>query len=43
MQKEGSDMAIDLNTMPRLGFGMMRLPQKDGEIDIEHVCRMADE
>ena len=42
MQKEGSRMAIDLSRMPKLGFGMMRLPQKDGEIDIDHVCRMAD-
>ena len=33
---------IDLNTMPRLGFGLMRLPQKDGAIDIGEVCRMAD-
>ncbi|MBR6401882.1 MAG: aldo/keto reductase [Eubacterium sp.] len=28
--------------MPKLGFGMMRLPEKDGEIDIEHVKRMVD-
>ena len=35
-------MSIDLNTMPKLGFGMMRLPEKDGKIDIEHVCRMVD-
>ena len=35
-------MAIDLEKMPKLGFGMMRLPQKDGAIDIGHVCRMAD-
>ena len=28
--------------MPKLGFGMMRLPEKDGVIDIEHVCRMVD-
>ena len=25
-----------------LAFGMMRLPQKDGEIDLPQVCRMAD-
>lgn len=25
-----------------LGFGMMRLPMKDGKIDNEHVCRMVD-
>ena len=36
-------MSIDLCKMPRLGFGLMRLPQKEGKIDIEQVCRMADE
>ena len=36
-------MSIDLNAMPKLGFGLMRLPEKDGKIDIPHVCRMADE
>ncbi|MCR5673343.1 MAG: aldo/keto reductase [Lachnospiraceae bacterium] len=35
-------MSIDLNNMPKLGFGMMRLPEKDGVIDHEHVCRMVD-
>lgn len=35
-------MSIDLSKMPKLGFGMMRLPEKDGEIDIEHVKRMVD-
>ena len=35
-------MSIDLTKMPKLGFGMMRLPEKDGAIDIEHVCRMVD-
>ena len=35
-------MSIDLNKMPKLGFGLMRLPQKDGAIDIGEVCRMAD-
>ncbi len=35
-------MSIDLTKMPKLGFGLMRLPEKDGEIDIEHVCRMVD-
>ena len=30
-------MSIDLNTMPKLGFGLMRLPEKDGKIDISHV------
>ena len=35
-------MSIDLNTMPKLGFGLMRLPEKDGKIDMEHLCRMVD-
>ena len=35
-------MPIDVNKMPRLGFGLMRLPQKDGKIDHEQVCRMVD-
>jgi len=35
-------MGIDLNTMPKLGFGLMRLPEKDGKIDHEHLCRMVD-
>ena len=33
---------IDTKKMPRLGFGMMRLPQKDGKIDHEQVCKMVD-
>ncbi len=28
--------------MPKLGFGLMRLPEKNGEIDIERVSRMVD-
>ncbi len=35
-------MSIDLNTMPKLGFGLMRLPEQDGVIDHEQVCRMVD-
>ena len=35
-------MSIDLTKMPKLGFGLMRLPEKDGVIDHEHVCRMVD-
>ena len=35
-------MSIDLSSMPKLGFGLMRLPEKDGVIDHEHVCRMVD-
>ncbi|MBR4412897.1 MAG: aldo/keto reductase, partial [Lachnospiraceae bacterium] len=28
--------------MPKLGFGLMRLPEKDGVIDHEQLCRMVD-
>ncbi|MCR5214771.1 MAG: aldo/keto reductase [Eubacterium sp.] len=35
-------MSIDLSTMPKIGFGLMRLPEKDGEIDIERVKTMVD-
>ena len=35
-------MAINLNEMPKLGFGLMRLPEKDGEIRMDEVCRMVD-
>ena len=35
-------MSIQLDTMPKLGFGLMRLPEKEGKIDIEHVCHMVD-
>ena len=35
-------MSIDLNAMPKLGFGLMRLPEQDGKIDLDQVCRMAD-
>ncbi|MCR5358197.1 MAG: aldo/keto reductase [Lachnospiraceae bacterium] len=35
-------MSINLTTMPKLGFGLMRLPERDGVIDHEHVCRMVD-
>lgn len=35
-------MSIDYGKMPKLGFGLMRLPEKDGAIDMEHVCRMVD-
>ena len=33
---------IDLTKMPKLGFGLMRLPEKDGAIDMDTVCRMVD-
>ena len=35
-------MSIDLNRMPKLGFGLMRLPEADGKIDLPAVCRMVD-
>lgn len=28
--------------MPKLGFGLMRLPEKNGEIDLAQVCAMTD-
>ena len=36
-------MSIDLSKMPKLGFGLMRLPENDKVIDHEHLCRMVDE
>lgn len=30
------------NSMPKLGFGLMRLPRKDGEIDMPQLNRMVD-
>ena len=36
-------MAVDISKMPRLGFGLMRLPSKDENIDLDRVCRMVDE
>ena len=39
---KGGFMGIDLTKMPKLGFGLMRLPQKDGSIDLERVCSMVD-
>ena len=35
-------MSINLEIMPKLGFGLMRLPEQDGKIDLEQVCQMAD-
>ena len=35
-------MSIDLSKMPKLGFGLMRLPENDGVIDHEQVCHMVD-
>ena len=34
--------AIDLSKMPKLCFGLMRLPETDGKIDHEEVCNMVD-
>ncbi len=28
--------------IPKLGFGLMRLPQKDGQIDLEQTKAMVD-
>ena len=27
---------------PKLGFGLMRLPYKDGQVDIPQTCEMVD-
>jgi len=35
-------MSININEMPKIGFGLMRLPERDGAIDIEQVSQMAD-
>ena len=35
-------MSVDLSKMPKLGFGLMRLPELNGEIDLDEVCRMVD-
>lgn len=29
-------MSVDVTKMPKLGFGLMRLPEKDGELDLNH-------
>ncbi len=41
--KEVFCISIDVEKMPKLGFGLMRLPVKEDEIDIEAVSRMVDE
>ncbi len=33
---------IQAEKMPKLGFGLMRLPQNEGEVDMDAVKRMAD-
>lgn len=35
-------MSVDKNCMPKLGFGLMRLPENDGVIDMPQVCKMVD-
>ena len=41
-RKGENEMSVDLDRMPKLGFGLMRLPEQDGKIDLEQVCRMVD-
>ena len=33
---------MSLENMPKLGFGLMRLPETDGKIDMQQVCDMVD-
>ena len=33
---------MSLENLPKLGFGLMRLPEKDGQIDMAQVCEMVD-
>lgn len=33
---------VNVETMPKLGFGLMRLPEKDGKIELDRVCQMVD-
>ena len=35
-------MSIDLKSMPKLGFGLMRLPTKEDRIDQDRLCHMVD-
>lgn len=35
-------MSVDVTKMPKLGFGLMRLPENDGVIDFDQVCKMVD-
>lgn len=35
-------MTMDTSKMPKLGFGLMRLPEKNGVIDFDEVCKMVD-
>ena len=36
-------MAIDVTKMPKLGFGLIRLTEIDGKIDIETVNKMVND
>lgn len=38
--REVTDMMTDIKG--KLGFGMMRLPMKEGEVDVEQTCAMVD-
>lgn len=33
---------MSLGNLPKLGFGLMRLPETDGKIDMQQVCDMVD-
>ncbi len=35
-------MSIDAKSMPKLGFGLMRLPTKEDRIDQDRLCHMVD-
>ncbi len=35
-------MSLDVTKLPKLGFGMMRLPKQGEEIDLQRVCEMVD-
>ncbi|MCQ2483410.1 MAG: aldo/keto reductase [Clostridia bacterium] len=35
-------MSVDVSKMPKLGFGLMRLPENDGVIDLDKVITMVD-
>ena len=35
-------MSVDLSKMPKIGFGLMRLPETNGVIDLDKVCKMVD-
>ena len=36
-------MSIEFEKLPKLGFGMMRLPQQEDQIDLAQVCDMVDQ